>query len=175
MAKRRYARTNKHNYILQLARHDAREQFLAKIDQELKRQQKQAKVNTRQRRKRKTTSSALPYVDPLDQYHISVSTRDVTSLSAWLQDLAEQSGLMVSFDFYRYHFSNTLFSRNIRSTIAYKIISFPDCLERYMMVTSSVSRAKNVRQSSSCPSVSGSTRCCARTIQHTTSDASKTR
>jgi len=173
LAKCRYAWMNKHNYVLQLARHDACKRFLVKIDQELKRQQKQVQVNTCQHRKHKARLS-LPYIDPLDQYHISASTRDVTSLSAWLWDLATESGLQVSFYFYGYYFSNTRPSRNAQSIIAYKTIFFPGCLERHTMVTSCVSRTKNVCQSSSYPSASGSTRYCTRITWRTTSDASKT-
>ena len=89
LSKRRYERTNKHNFVLQLAKHEARERFLKKLDMVLFGQRKLHKAWARER-KRLERRSQLPYVNPSDHYHISVSTRDASHLDVWLQMMEDE-------------------------------------------------------------------------------------
>jgi hypothetical protein len=94
MAKRRYARTNKNNFVLQLAKHEARERFLIKIYQGMQ-GRKKSRRDLQREHERLAKKSRLPHVDPLARYHMSVSSRDHSHLDIWLEQIQAKFGIKV--------------------------------------------------------------------------------
>ncbi|THH09784.1 hypothetical protein EW146_g8583 [Bondarzewia mesenterica] len=80
--KRRFARTNKHKFMAQLAQQEARERFITQSRAQL--EIKQTKVDHRRRHKQREDS--LPYTLPTAHHHISESSRNWHSITPWLMD-----------------------------------------------------------------------------------------
>lgn len=90
MIKRRFARTNKKQYIAQLATAEVRERFMRRIAQRLASRGKLSKIETRRTRPRKrahTESSGDEGEELLDtstRYVIADSTREGENIVEWV-------------------------------------------------------------------------------------------
>jgi len=85
LAKRRYKRTNKNNFIVQLAKQDARERLVSKIWKQLN--PEETEHNTKKlQTKNRAEKLMLPHINHMDRYHISDSMRNFASLDDWLEE-----------------------------------------------------------------------------------------
>lgn len=101
ISKRRFDRTNKNEYVKQIAQQEARERFMRRLfariikerpeiaSADIKRSVHQASSADNKSPSRKSKHSAdgdeaLPYTKPEDHHHIAQSERDVIELGSWL-------------------------------------------------------------------------------------------
>ncbi|KAI0059027.1 hypothetical protein BV25DRAFT_1918740 [Artomyces pyxidatus] len=100
IAKRRFARTNKHLYVSQLAKLEARERLVAKVVVRMAQHIKKQKVRDRRDKRRaaqsaepEKTNDPLPFTDPTARYHIAKSTRKYFNVTEWLTEHGDDPAL----------------------------------------------------------------------------------
>jgi hypothetical protein len=95
ISKRRFDRTNKNNYVKQIAQQEARERFMRRLFARIVKERPEIanadiKRSVRQEASSKIpncpadTDEVLPYTNPEDHHHIAQSERDVIDLGSWL-------------------------------------------------------------------------------------------
>jgi hypothetical protein len=90
-SKRRFIRTNKHNWMGQIVRHEQRERFIASNTSALS-QRAERRVQALQRRK-KIGPESLPKGLPEDHYQIAVSRKDFVDIAEFLTEHEGDPGL----------------------------------------------------------------------------------
>lgn len=142
LSKRRFDRTNKNDYVKQIAQQEARERFMRRLfsrsiedrpeiaNSDIKRSVRQESStgesrSRRSTRPRDTGVEALPYTNPEDHHHIAASERDVIELGSWLDRHRSDPACKVSFRFCACRVTVDLIILFRTSTLASRTICMP--------------------------------------------------
>ncbi|KAH9932168.1 hypothetical protein B0H21DRAFT_867145 [Amylocystis lapponica] len=91
--KRFFARTSKQKYTAQIVQHHRRERLLGKDRTTQKKRDHRKRKQTDQGPQAALEEEALPYTNPTDHYHISVSDRSHEHIPSWLRKHAKDPAL----------------------------------------------------------------------------------